>query len=154
MKLLKINNRKCNEVYTMVDDEDYEFLSKWKWALSRPYPNGYVRRSTWVGKKTKDIKMHRILTNAPDGMEVDHIDGDILNNQKSNLRVVTKAVNCSNIHKAYASSGVLYAHQRGDKFVSRVRVNGIPKWLGAFNTPQEAHDTAIKYKQSLGLIPC
>lgn len=65
----------------LVDDEDYKILSKYKW-----YSVGDGYAGTRVDGK--HITMHRMITDVKEKDMIDHIDGNILNNQKSNLRVV------------------------------------------------------------------
>ncbi len=83
-----------------VDDRDYEELNKFRWHLHRSgnfrhVGKPYVAR-TAAGKEKGSrvtIRMHRQIMNCPKGMEVDHGDGDGLNNQRSNLEVVTRKEN-------------------------------------------------------------
>jgi hypothetical protein len=74
----------------MVDDEDFKYLNQWKWHL---HGDGYACRTM------KKIKMHRVLIDCPINLEVDHIDGNKLNNQKSNLRICTHQQNMANQKK-------------------------------------------------------
>lgn len=71
----------------IVDEEDFEALSQWRWIASS---DGYAVR----GKRT--IRMHREIMNAPKGMQVDHINGDKADNRRSNLRICTPAGNGKN----------------------------------------------------------
>jgi hypothetical protein len=83
----------------LVDDEDFTKLSQFKWSVSTINNNRYAL----TGKKDPiagSTAMHRIIMNPPKGMEVDHIDGNGLNNQKSNLRVVTHWQNMCNVHSS------------------------------------------------------
>ena len=83
----------------LVDDEDYEWLSQWKWYDST---NGPARYEKVLGKTNpKQILMHRIIMNTPSHLEVDHWDHNRFNNQKSNLRNCTHKENCQNSFKAY-----------------------------------------------------
>src|SRR5437773_5633128 len=73
---------------TLVDDDDYEYIR----SLPLPYPriqSGYAAITVYVHKLIYE-KYHGPV---PKGMVVDHIDGDRLNNQKSNLQLVTRNVN-------------------------------------------------------------
>lgn len=81
--------------FAIVDDEDYQELSKYKWYVgSRGYA---IRHPKMIkGIRKGHIAMHRIIINAPDGMEVDHRDGNRLNNQKVNLRICTRKQNLHN----------------------------------------------------------
>lgn len=78
----------------LVDDLDFNWLNQWKWRLGH---NGYAiryLRFTVDGKRVrKQIRMHRLLTDAPDGLHVDHIDRNRTNNQRSNLRICTPTEN-------------------------------------------------------------
>jgi hypothetical protein len=74
----------------LVDDEDFERLSVYKWYAHSGYA---YRRVTTAPKKNKLIGMHRVIINANEGEYIDHIDGDKLNNQKNNLRLCSYAQN-------------------------------------------------------------
>jgi len=74
---------------TQVDDEDYAVLSQFSWSVSCRWNTCYARGSH--GKL-----MHRMIMQASDNMEVDHRDGDGLNNQRHNLKVCTHAENVRN----------------------------------------------------------
>lgn len=70
-----------------VDDADYDWLSQYVWTRSAKY---YARSA-----KLKQY-MHRLLMDAPKGMVVDHINGDPLDNRRSNLRICTQRDNTRN----------------------------------------------------------
>ena len=72
-----------DEIYAMVDDEDYDRLVKYRWGFS----DGYAVRDH------KRIAMHREIMQCPKGLVVDHIDGNRMNNQKYNLRIMTQSEN-------------------------------------------------------------
>lgn len=79
----------------LLDDEDFVVYSKWKWNLSDS-KKGYARRIVWNKGKPIRIYMHKEILKAPMGFQVDHIDCNKLNNQRSNLRVATKSQNSAN----------------------------------------------------------
>lgn len=79
--------------FAVVDDADFEWLNQWKWGFS----SGYARRLIWVkGGKGKQIivYMHRLIMNPPD--VCDHINGNRLDNRRSNLRNCTQGQNTMN----------------------------------------------------------
>ena len=98
---------------TLVDDEDYEYLNQWKWSFIKAKNTDYARRVYRAKGKHFTIKMHRLIMNCPDGLQVDHKDHNGLNNQKSNLRICTKQqnrfnsqkeINCSSKYKGVSIS--------------------------------------------------
>ena len=81
-----------------VDDDMFDYLSQWKWRALRTRYTVYAVRAEYIGNyKTREIRMHRAITDCPAGMFVDHIDHNGLNNQGHNLRVCTLAENSRNI---------------------------------------------------------
>lgn len=131
---------------TNVDDEDYEQLMKRKWKAKRG-PRTWYAESIHRGGS---ILMHRLLLDAWAGQYVDHIDGNGLNNQRSNLRLCSQSQNLANGRLHFDSrSGYKGAsfHKRRNKFQGQIRVNGKNKALGFFLTAKEAakaYDEAAK----------
>ena len=111
------------EQETTIDTDDFEKVNKYKWF----YCSGYVARWTTKhennGGKRKRILLHRFLTDAPEHLVVDHIDGNPLNNSKSNLRVCTYYQNYLNKRKLKNNStgfkGVWYNKSSG-KYVAEI----------------------------------
>ena len=79
----------------LVDDEDFEYLNQFNW-YTYLNPRGYAyanRQKDRHGTTSTTVAMHNVITNAPKGLKVDHIDFNGLNNQKSNLRIATHEEN-------------------------------------------------------------
>lgn len=128
----------------LVDDEDYEYLSQWKWYAK----NGrgdlfYAYRAIYNKGVQTLIKMHRLIMEAPSDMEVDHIDRNGLNNQKHNLRICTHHQNQYNkgAHEGGTSkyNGVCY--MKG-WYVAQISISGKRKFIGRFSSEIDA---AIAY---------
>lgn len=81
--------------------------------------------------------------------QVDHIDGNPSNNRLANLRDVSPRVNQQNRRRAevVSTTGFLGVFPSRDKFVSRIRIEGVPTNLGTFNTPEEAHGAYLVAKR-------
>ena len=80
----------------IIDAADYEMLNKFKWYAKKPSADKsifYVARSVREGKKVRTVYMHRFIMNCPIDKEVDHKNGNRLNNSRVNLEVVTKQEN-------------------------------------------------------------
>ena len=122
-------------LYAYVDAADYEWLSRYHWSL---FSGGYAARRD---EKGKWILMHREIMQAPDGMTVDHTDGNKANNCRFNLRVCTPDENRHNQAKRSDSTsrfkGVGRDRRRG-KYRARFTRNGHRFWLGYFDDEVEA----------------
>jgi hypothetical protein len=133
----------------LVDDEDYEYLSQWTWMSSKKGNNIYVIRRQYVDernsngmKKTIKFSMHRVLLKVEDKKQfIDHLDGNALNNQKSNLRLASMSQNNRNTRKAKNCSsqykGVSWL-PKFKKWKVDIYVNGKNKGLGLFKNEEDA----------------
>ncbi len=126
MKLIPLTK----DLFAKVDDEDYEHLSAYYWHLA----NGYARRKVSVdeGSKRKSTNMeHQIVPGfVPYIKVVDHINGDKLDNQRANLRLVDKSLNGINKRGKPGASGYYgISHSRGtDSWRSCIRYKGKIIW--------------------------
>lgn len=96
------------------------------------------------------LRLHRVIVDAPDGLEVDHINHDTLDNRASNLRVVTTAENQWNGRWPVGASGFRGVHWHRDGWVSEIRVRGRRIYLGFSKTPEGAarkyDEAAVRYR--------
>lgn len=109
------------------------------------------------------IKLHRVILARMLGRDLlpseqtDHIDGNGLNNCRSNLRLVTAGQNAQNIKRAKNNTtgykGV-YLHKKSGKYQSKIQANGKQIWIGLFDTAEEAHrayrEASKKYHGEFG----
>jgi hypothetical protein len=73
----------------LIDEEDWEMLSQWRWHAHRANGGIYARN----GEK---MYMHRLIMKTPRHLQTDHRDNNTLNNRKQNLRNCTRKTNCRN----------------------------------------------------------
>lgn len=125
----------------LVDDEDYEFLSKLSFKLDS---KGYPR----LCGKESIVCLHNLLFPKKERFVIDHIDRNPLNNQKHNLRYVSRAGNLKNSNKYsdYRYTGVaLYHHNGKTQWTAQIMLNKIRHYLGRFSTPERA---ALAYNEA------
>lgn len=147
MKLLPVRQKGVVVAHAMVDDDDYDALSRYRWRLNR---DGYVVRS--FGHRGF-AQIHReILGLVPgDGLQADHKSRNRLDNQRSNLRVLTHAQNGQNRpgHNYSSSSyrGVSRCQDKGKRpWRARVRVAGRLIHIGYFDDELKAARAASAYR--------
>lgn len=140
-----IYNKDKELVKTRVNIKHYELVSQYKWFLS---DNGYAM-AVINGKNTR---LHRLITNAPDNMMVDHRNHDILDNLDNNLRVCTDEQNSQNsIIRSNNTSGYTGVRwsKRDKKWTATITANHKVISLGYYNDIQDAvnarKDGEIKY---------
>ncbi len=119
----------------IVDNEDFEFLSQWKWRFHKGYAD---RNFNYAGGKRKCMLMHRVIAMTPDGMETDHINGNKLDNRRCNLRVCYRSENRFNQGKYNGDHHSQYKgvtwHKTWRKWQAQIRIDGKTKFLGKFDS--------------------
>ena len=134
---------KLSEGVTMlVDADDFDRLSGVKWHLSW---NGYAVNRSRVNGKNTNIRAHRLLVDAPEGYDIDHINGNKLDNRKSNLRVCTRSENLSNRTSAKGA----YLDRRRGTWQVEFKVEKKKAYIGAFNDEELARHIYHDIKKQL-----
>lgn len=129
-----IRSRSGNEVYALVDDSDSWALD-WNWCLSSGYVRGAPKGKSSV---VKQQRLSRLVTGASEGMVVDHINHDILDNRCSNLRVCTYAQNSANAKPRKGTSGFKGVSKLRAKWQANICHRGKVEYLGVFDSPEDA----------------
>ena len=126
---------------TLVDDQDFDFLSQFKWCAGIKHGSCYARRrQNGPQALYRSQQMHRLIMGVTDPKEkIDHRDGNTLNNQRSNLRICTHAQNLANrgVDKR-SRSGYKGVSPLGKKWRAYIVLNYKQKVLGRFDCPIEA----------------
>jgi hypothetical protein len=138
--------------FALVDDDKFEEISLYKWHFTHdPTGKGYARRSEKiiVGPKRgtyRCVYMHRQLLTTH--LEVDHINGNRLDNRMCNLREADRVLQARNRSASLRSSskylGVHY-NKINKNWRAQINVTGKIKDLGSFLTQEEANNARLAY---------
>ncbi len=117
----------------IIDDADFEEFSKYKWCAMKNGNTFYAVRN-YAQPIQMNIWMHRVIMNAQKGQEIDHINGNGLDNRRYNLRLCTRSQNHQNQRIGGGSSqykGVCWNKQAG-KWQAQIMLNYKTYYLGHF----------------------
>ena len=145
-----IDSPKYGKHTVLIDDEDFEKVKDFKWSIFTARKL-YVFRNAKENGTTKVELLHRRLLNFPNG-EVDHINGDGLDNRKFNLRACTNSENHMNRGKQKNNTsgfkGVMQ-YGRFGKWKAQIVVKRKNIHVGCYDTPEQAavayNTAALKY---------
>lgn len=152
MKKIKLTQGKC----ALVDDEDFEMLSRWKWCAALDKKTRSFRamsnRHRWENIKPITMRMERIVIGAIEKQLVDHINHDTLDNRKINLHIVNHHQNGGNRKpKRNSKSGYKgVSWNKGiKKWQAQIRINYKLQNLHFSENPKECAEAynkaAVKY---------
>lgn len=157
MKTIKLTQNK----FAFVDDKDFDWLNQWKWCYIKTKQGlGYVRTHEHI--TNKGLFMHRVIMGNPINKQIDHINGNRLDNRRCNLRICTRSQNNMNRIKIINKHGFkgIYFQKRikGKKsnrktifnhWYAQISINGKRIKLGSFATKEDAAKAynlaALKY---------
>ena len=126
MPYIELSGKNGINKQVIVDEEDYEKYSIFKWWYKQGYAIGRLNAS----KNGRMYRMHRLILDAPESLVVDHLNGNKLDNRKKNLRACTQKDNANNRHGV---KGYNY-----DKMYKKYRVRYKGEWYGRYDTEEEA----------------
>lgn len=147
---LFLNRKDGSVLETLIDTKDLnkadEFPYTWcpsqtstgtMYACGRDYEN------------SKTLRLHRYISQNVDGMDIDHINGNTLDNRSENLRIVTHQQNMQNVRvrkdSASGHRGVYFDKSR-NQYEAYVRIEGFKNHLGRFDTMEEAIEITRNFR--------
>lgn len=108
LKIQLYRNRVLMQHFTIVDEDVADLLGERRWSIFKP------RGSRTLYARSGDIYLHRLVMNAKPGEQLDHINGNGLDNRRSNLRFTTHADNL-------AAARALKPFAQGPRFASHIQ---------------------------------
>jgi hypothetical protein len=132
--------------YAIVDDDDYPLLKKLSWHHLKS-----GKHLIYAATGNPARLMHRMIIAVPDGLYTDHLDGNGLNNQKSNLRIVSHRENMQNVHikKSSIYPGVTW-DKYNEKWRAKIKINGKHLCLGRYDLEIDAFNAYCKKLKEVG----
>lgn len=133
----------------VVDPEDAHLLEAYPWYVAGHRNTEYVITHRTIDGVDKPVRLHRLIMGEPKGKIIDHINGDGLDNRKSNLRLCTVAENCRNARR-YRHSKSKYkgiSPTPSGRWQAKIHVNRRQITLGRFDSEADAaraYDAAAK----------
>lgn len=146
MRKIPLHGKHGEGKFALVDDEDFESVSQYRWLLDN---KGYVRATI---STYRVVGLHQFIMKPPRGMMVDHVHGNPLDNRRSELRVCTRSENNRNKRKHRNNTsgykGVSFNKDSG-KWAATITFNSRNIQLGFYVSPEDAarayDEAAIKY---------
>lgn len=138
---------------TIVDVKDYPLISHMNWHVNVKYKCPKIQyaasnipaEKSLTGKRTT-VRLHRFLLKPPAHMQVDHINGNGLDNRRCNLRLCTNSENKRNQIK---KPGLIYKYKGisliNGKWAAAIKIHGEQIYLGRFLSEKEA---ALAYNEA------
>ena len=120
--------------FALVDAEDFARASLHTWRIR---PDGYVMRTYTEDDRTKHELLHRFILRAKESDDVNYKNGDRLDCRKRNLRIATAQQICF-ARKPKNGRPWKGVSQHRKKWKARIKINGEHRYIGSFDTPEEA----------------
>ena len=155
----KIVKYKDREFEVLIDDEDEELYNQHKWYAYPRYDKAYIGSTFWnknsnvywKDRKMLNVRLHRFIMGVTDPkILVDHINGNPLDNRKSNLRICDSTGNARNSRKLKKKTSIykgVYRSKLRKAWACTIRINGKNKVIDFFQNEIEAakaYDEAAK----------
>jgi hypothetical protein len=135
--------------FAIISVEDLPEIGKYRWCHSTGFASRIASKKEIEAGADRKISMHRQIMGFPQGLQVDHANGDTLDNSRDNLRIANKAQNmCNRVFSKTPSSGMLGISKMPNKvkqsWYARIRVNGKSEYLGRFDSLEDAIEARDK----------
>jgi uncharacterized protein affecting Mg2+/Co2+ transport len=125
--------------YAIVEDADYALLNQFKWQAKRDRNTWYAVRTVRQSGSKRTVIMHRLILQAVGSQQVDHCDGNGLNNLHSNLRFSTNAQNQYNSRiPSNNTSGFMGVSYSCGKWQAEIMCDNRRIYIGRFESAELA----------------
>lgn len=134
--------------FSVVDAEDYECINAFAWQAKWDAHTKQFRAERSIrleSGKRRSLGMHRQIMGDPEGLLVDHMNHNTLDNRKINLRTCTQSQNSMNRRvRSHNKLGLKGVSKMGNRYSAHVTTNGKKTYLGCFKSPELAYAEHIR----------
>ena len=128
----------------LIDDQDRHFLAEYSWYIVKGRNTLYVRAHRRGAGRAK-VYLHRLITGAKVGVQVDHINGNGLDNKRSNLRLCSQTENLRNSkNRKHSKQPYRGIRKSGKNWYATITFDGKRQYLGTFKTGAEAASAYVQ----------
>lgn len=142
-------------MFALIDAIDHEKISRFKWCAQRQAKGGFyaiayeqtpelgrIKDGSRTRPARRRISMHRLILDAPTSLQVDHVNGNGIDNRRKNIRLATSKENAANRRKSGGKSssrfkGVTW-HKHDKKWQATIQIDGHCVYLGQFKSERKA----------------
>jgi hypothetical protein len=139
---IELRRRNAPSLWVVVDEADLDLVQAYRWHVMPARHTTYAVATVGSPRAMRTtIRVHRLIMDAPQDVEVDHIDHDGLNNRRSNLRLATGTQNLGNMrHRGGTTSRYkgVYWSARDRRWLATISVASKSIHLGSFVIEEEA----------------
>lgn len=144
---IEIKNNKSEIKRCIIDKEDFEKVKCCNWNFRKDSKTFYVYNSRFG-------MIHRLIMDCPQDMQIDHINGNGLDNRKSNLKIVTSKQNAHNLHHAKGKNeivGVILEEGKHPRYRAFWNEDGKQKSksFSIAKYGEQAKDMAIEFRKAI-----
>ena len=147
---IEIISKKYGIFYTLIDLNDIDKIKNHCWGIHDVNNYLIIETKLKINNKYSILKLHRLIMNCPDGMIVDHINHNTLDNRKENLRICTYKENSENRNvQKNSKSGIrgIFWNKQISKWVAKIGHNYKHIIIGYFSNIEDAEKAVIKARK-------
>ena len=132
----------------LIDEQDVSLVNEYKWYANTVHKNS-TKSYTYpcshpYGRANAYVYLHRFIMSPKKGDVIDHLNGNTLDNRRSNMRICSTRENCCNRSAHRDGRLVGTCKTKDGTYFARIKISNKTKYLGTFKTEHEAHQAYLE----------